>query len=342
MKAHALWFVGPGKVDIREEELTAPGDGQVLIETEYSGISAGSEMLLYRNLFPDKMPADLSIPALDGQLTYPLKYGYCLTGRIVQVGDKSDAYLVGKRVFTFHPHQSVVLTQKELILEIPEKLDKRAGIFLPNMESTVGFVMDSQPVIGERVFVFGQGILGLFTTAILSRFPLGDLITVDPLEFRRKISKELGARISIDPSRRNFQEEMNRLIGDDTADHKGADLIIEVSGNPQALQQAINLSAFGGRIVVGSWYGKQSVNLELGGRFHRGQIQIISSQVSTINSRFTGRWTKKRRYGMAWEMIDTLDPSRLITHEIPFSEAGKAYKMLAQENEEVIQIVLKY
>jgi 2-desacetyl-2-hydroxyethyl bacteriochlorophyllide A dehydrogenase len=345
MKTQALWFEGPEKIELREESIAPPKAGQVVIQAEYSAISAGSEMLFYRNLLPNDMAADLSIPSLIGKLSYPLKYGYSLTGRIIQVGSKKEEHLLGKRVFTFHPHQSLVLTATEAVMLVPDHLANKDALFLPNTESAVSFVMDGRPVVGERVLVFGQGVVGLLTTGILSRFPLSQLISVDPVKSRRDFSMDLGATSVFDPLLKNFQEIVLRHLSahsDDQNPETGADLIFELSGNPKALQQAINLAAYGGRIVVGSWYGNQDVSLQLGDRFHRQHLQLISSQVSTIHLRFSGQWNKQRRYEVAWEMITALQPSKLITHEIPFPEASRAYQLLADQNDHVVQIILTY
>jgi 2-desacetyl-2-hydroxyethyl bacteriochlorophyllide A dehydrogenase len=345
MKAQALWFQGPEKIEIREEALAPVKSGQVLIQSEYSAISAGSEMLVYRNLIPANIATDVNLPSLTGKFSYPLKYGYSLSGRIVQVGNKKDEHLLGKTVFTFHPHQSLVIANTDAVMLVPEHLSNKAAPFLPNMESALSFVMDGQPVVGERVIVFGQGIVGLLTTGILSKFPLSQLICVDPVAKRRKISKDLGATAVFDPIQKKFEELVISALGDGTNgsnSQTGADLIFELSGNPEALQKAIDLTAFGGRIIVGSWYGNQNVSLQLGGNFHRRQIQIISSQVSSIHPRFSGGWSKQRRFEVAWKMISDLQPTQLISHEIPFLQAEQAYELLAERNNKAIQIILTY
>lgn len=345
MKTQALWFEEQEKIELREETIAPPKAGQVAIQTEYSAISAGSELLFFRNLLPKDVAADISIPSLTGKLSYPLRYGYSLTGRIIQVGSKKQEFLLGKRVFTFHPHQSVVVTASEAVMPVPDHLDNKEALFLPNTESAVSFVMDGQPVVGERVIVFGQGVVGLLTTAILSRFPLSQLIGVDPVKSRRNFSLNLGAKFVFNPLHKTFPEIVQPQLSADPAERNpesGADLIFELSGKPNALQQAIDLASYGGRIVVGSWYGNQDVSLQLGDRFHRRHLQLISSQVSTIHPRFSGQWNKQRRYEVAWEMITALQPSKLITHEIPFPEASRAYQLLADENDQVVQIILTY
>ena len=137
--------------------------------------------------------------------------------------------------------------------------------FLPNMETAVNFVMDGQPILGEKVVVLGQGIVGLLTISLLAQFPLNKLISMDLFPLRRRISQELGAQISLDPDSEGALSQAKLQINDIYS--SGADLIYEISGNPEALNCAIELIGFGGRIIVGSWYGSKVVNLNLGENF---------------------------------------------------------------------------
>jgi threonine dehydrogenase-like Zn-dependent dehydrogenase len=147
------------------------------------------------------------------------------------------------------------------------------------METALSFLMDGRPMIGERVAVFGQGVVGLLTTALLARFPLSGLVTFDRYPLRREWSSRLGNEEVPQLASATLDEARELLQGDQAA---GADLVYELSGNPQALNQAIALTSYHGRIVIGSWYGQKRAELDLGGRFHRSQIQLISSQVSHI------------------------------------------------------------
>ena len=190
-------------------------------------------------------------------------------------------------------------------------------------------MMDGMPVIGERVWVLGQGIVGLLTTAILSNYPLSDLTTIDGYELRREWSGRLGATRSFEP----------QSIPTDALE---ADLIYELSGNPQALNSGIEHVGFSGRVVIGSWYGQKEAKLNLGGKFHRSHAQLISSQVSHLNPQWHGRWDKQRRLDVAWQMIREIRPSRLITHRFGLDQAADLYKMLADEPGTAVQTIFTY
>lgn len=337
----SLFFIAPGEVAIQEGQIQEPGTGQVLVRSLLSAISPGTEMLLYRGQFPDEMALDESIEDLQGVQSYPLKYGYCMVGEVIEIGDGVDSTWKGKVVFAFHPHESNFIANVNSLHIIPDEIEPKDAVFYANMETAINFLMDGAPVIGEQVVVLGQGVVGLLTTALLSLFPLNSLLTFDRYALRRKFSLDFGASASLDPLETDLKnlDQMNLNGGSLNA---GADLVYELTGVPAALNQAISLCGFNGRIVVGSWYGKKRGDIDLGGWFHRSRIKLISSQVSSLNPQYSGRWNKTRRFQVAWEMIVKLNPSRLITQTIPIDEAREAYQLLDQNPGETIQVVLEY
>jgi threonine dehydrogenase-like Zn-dependent dehydrogenase len=239
-------------------------------------------------------------------------------------------------VFSFHPHESAFLAAPADLLPLPEEIPLEEAVFLPNMETAVNFVMDGSPLIGERVAIFGQGIVGLLTAGLLARFPLACLATLDRYPLRRQASLEAGARASLDPGAADLSGQIESLFP------AGADLAYELSGTPAALDQAIASTGFEGRVVIGSWYGQKRASLDLGGRFHRSRIRLISSQVSSLASTLSGRWTKARRFETAWDMIRRVRPSRWITQRFPLGLAAQAYAQIDHHPEETIQVVLTY
>lgn len=336
-----VYFDAPRRVSVREEKLPGPGQGRVLVQTSVSGISTGTEMLFYRGEVPTDLPVDETIPSLAGKLTYPLKYGYAAVGRIVELGKDVSPDWKGRTVFALNPHESHFVISPEELTVVPDNLTPEEAVFLPNMETAINFLLDGQLAIGERVVLFGQGVVGLLTTALLAHFPLSRLITLDSYPLRRERSLALGAHASLDPSAPDIQEQLRQLLEAEGV-NDGADVAFELSGNPQALDQAIAATGFGGRVVIGSWYGQKEVKLNLGGRFHRSRIRLISSQVSTVDPQWSGRWSKKRRLQAALGMIEKTNPASLITHRFSIDRAAEAYKLLDRSPEEAIQVLLTY
>ena len=341
MKRQSVIFEKPYAVVGQAETLREPAADEALIKTKFSAISPGSELLVYRGEFPHQLKVDSKIEALSEPFRYPLKYGYISVGKVVSTGTAVDKAWLGRPVFCFHPHESHYAKPLNEIIPIPEDIDMLEALFLPNMETAVNFMMDGRPLIGERAVIFGQGIVGLLTTALLAQFPLDRLITLDRHAIRRRASLNMGAHDSLDPESTTWASDLAEMLNADSA-AGDADLVYELSGNPQALNQAVTIAGFGTRIVIGSWYGTKQATLDLGGHFHRNRIQIISSQVSTLPPSFSDRWTKKRRLETAWNMIRKIRPAQFITHQYPVRQANEAFQLLDKNPGEAIQVVIIY
>jgi 2-desacetyl-2-hydroxyethyl bacteriochlorophyllide A dehydrogenase len=324
--------VAPRRVVVREEPLPTPAGGEVLVEVVLSAISPGTEMLVYRGQVPRGMPLDASIPTLAGTAEFPVKYGYAAVGRVIELGADVSPEWRGKLVMALHPHESHFVAVPSELRPVPAGVAAEAAAFLSNVESAVTFLMDGQPIVGEQVAVFGQGVVGLLTTALLARLPLSGLVTVEPHPLRRGWSLALGAHRAIDPS---TPEELRRL-------RSFFDLTYELSGSPAVLDEAIAVTGFCGRVVIGSWYGDRPATLSLGGAFHRSRIQLTASQVSTIAPCWQGRWSSARRLEVAWRMLAELAPARLVTHRFAFSRAAEAYDLIDRCPQQAVQVILTY
>jgi len=232
----------------------------------------------------------------------------------------------GINVVCLHPHETIFHAEPEELIPIPPKISPERACLLPFMETAVNLALDGAPLVGEEVAVFGQGMIGLLLTSVLSRFPLARLATIEPSTRRRAESLRLGATLSSHPS--EYRAE-------------AADLVYELSGRPETLEAAISSTGFGGRIVIGSWYGTREGYTGLGGEFHRRRIQIVSSQVSSLAPALTGRWSNRRRIAQAWHFLKTTDTDRLVTHRIPFHNAEQAYSVLDDPGA-AIGVILTY
>ena len=341
MQSRSVVFKAPFEIDIVEEAIPGPGPGKVLVRTAFSAISQGTEMLFYRGMLPEGLAVDEGISALQQPLHYPLKYGYATVGEVIEAGPGVSRGFIGRTVFCLHPHQSFFTAGVEEIMPVPPGMDPRDAVFLAGMETAVNLLMDGGPVIGEKAVVFGQGVVGLLTAALLALFPLGALLTLDRFQLRREASRTIGARSVLDPAKPNALETAIERL-DPAAAEGTADLVYELTGNPEALDPAIALAGFDGRIVVGSWYGRKKAAIDLGGRFHRRRIRLISSQVSTVTPALTPRWSKHRRLDTAWDMLDRIRPSRFITQQVPLQQAPEAYALINDDPGATIQVVLEH
>ncbi|WP_251341940.1 zinc-dependent alcohol dehydrogenase [Haloplanus halophilus] len=330
----SLYFTEPRTVSVEPEPVSAPGPDEVLVETRRSAVSSGTELLIYRGEMPRDLPADATLDSLDGDLSYPLKYGYAAVGEVVACGANVDESWRGRRVFAFHPHESHFLATPDALVPVPEDVSTETAALLPTAETATTLAMDGRPRVGERVVVFGAGMVGLVTTSVLSSFPLERLTVVEPVPHRREMATRLGADETLRP-------EAAATVGE-RGDPPGADLVYELSGSPETLDGAIDAVGYDGRIVVGSWYGRKRAETDLGGFFHRNRIDVSSSQVSTLAPDLRGRWTKERRLDVAWERLRGLATDRLVTHRIGVGSAGDAYRLLDDGPENALQVLLTY
>ena len=336
MCARSVYFTGDESVEVRGESIPEVTPETVLVETSYSGISAGTEGLFYRGAVPKPLEPTGTVDLLAEDFTYPVAYGYAAVGRVVAVGTAVDDDWLDERVFAYAPHSSHVRASPDDLVRVPDAVPSEHAPLFANAETAVSLVLDANPPIGERVAVFGQGIVGLLATGLLAESPLADLVAVEPLPARRERALDMGATHAVAPD----TSEPGRVVREAIGDH--VDCCIEVSGNPAALESAIAATQYDGRVVVGSWYGTNPAELSLGGRFHRHRIHVESSQVSTIAPRYRGRWSRERRRGVAWEWLEALPIEELITHRIPIEEADRAYELVTEHPQDAGQVLLTY
>lgn len=333
MTGAALYFDGDRTVERRAVDVGEPEDDELLIGASVSAISPGTELLVYRGDVPDSLSVDPTIDALDGQFDFPLQYGYALVGTVEGIGDDVDGWSVGDRAFAFAPHQTRVTVGADKAVPLPPSLPSAHAGLLPTVETAVNLVLDGEPAVGERVVVFGAGPVGLATAHVLAGFPLDELVVVEPIERRRELARSVGADTVIEPAVAGSHFE-GRCP-------PGADLAIELSGRPETLDDAIDAVGYGGRIVLGSWYGTKRAPVNLGGAFHRNDVTIQASQVSTVAPERRGRWSADRRLDVAIDRLLGLDADPLITHRIPFDRAEEAYRLLDDETD-ALQVLLTY
>jgi len=327
MTGRALYFTGPRTVSVREKPIPDPGADELLVRTERSAISPGTELLVYRDQVPDGMSTDETIEPLDGTLSYPLQYGYSAVGRVTDVGDSVAEEWLDRRVFAFHPHESHFVAEPQQV--VPTTLTPQQAVLIPNLEAAVNFVMDARPRIGARVAVLGQGPVGLLTTALLAEFPLAELVTADCYGKRRSLSRSLGASSALPP------DELSGAVED-------TDITFELSGNPNALDDALDITGYAGQVIVGSWYGTKDVSLDLGGEYHRSHVRMQSSQVSRLDPAHADRWDKDRRMEFVRSWLSETDLSAVVTHQFGIDRAAEGYQLLENSPDEAVQVAFTY
>lgn len=330
--AHAVWFTAPRQVALREELVPLPGPDQVRVAAIASAISHGTELLVYRGQVDPGLPLDL--PTLAGSFAFPIKYGYASVGRVIDVGAGVTHLVPGQLIFALHPHQSCYLLPAYLAIPLPAGLDPELGLFYANAETALNITHDAAPRLGESVVVIGQGVVGLLTTQMLS-LAGARVIAVEPDPHRRALALRSGAVAALEPTHEVSEQLRAHNNG------RLADLVVEVSGAPSALQMALELLLDEGVVVVASWYGHKPVHLDLGARFHRGRLTLRSSQVGKLAPETWPRWDHGRRATTVAALLPHLRLTELISHRMALSEAEKAYQLLDRKPPGLLQIVLR-
>ena len=325
MKARAVHFVAPRRVELREVELEAPAAGQVLVAAEWSGISSGTELLAYRGEVDPDLPLDETLGALAGTFAYPFRYGYSAVGRVAR---PAGTLREGQLVFAFHPHQDRFVVDADAALPV-DGLDPRAATLYPQVETALQVCLDAAPHLREVVVVVGLGAVGILVAALLARTG-AEVVGSEPRPARRAAAAAFGVR-ALHPD----------AVADATG-RRGADLVVEASGNPAALASSLGLLGHEGTALVCSWYGTRPVPLPLGAAFHRRRLVLRSTQVSTIPAALGARWDRGRRSAVAWELARELPLAALATHEFPFERAADAYAEADRTADGLIHAALRY
>jgi 2-desacetyl-2-hydroxyethyl bacteriochlorophyllide A dehydrogenase len=324
-----LRFVAPRRVRLDEVALRDPAAGELLVRAEVSGISSGTEMLAYRGEVDPRLPLDEALGALGGRFTYPFAYGYSAVGTVeVSRGTIPE----GSLVFAFHPHQDVFVVGENDVVPVDGQSARRAT-FLPLVETALQVSLDAGPRLGEPVVVVGLGCVGILTAALLLRAG-AVVIGGEPLEARREAAARLGIA-AVRP------DELAAEV-DERTDGRGVPLLVEASGNPDALADSLRLLAPEGTALVCSWYGTRTARLPLGAEFHRRRLVIRSTQVSTIPSHLAGRWDRDRRRRAARALLEELPLDALPSREFPFEHAADAYEALASGTPDLLHAMLRY
>lgn len=299
-QATALWYAAAGECVLNTEELPAPAPGECLVRTLWSGISRGTERLVFEGRVPESEYERMRAPLQQGAFPFPVKYGYCAVGTV----DAGPDELLGRTVFCLHPHQDRFVVSADRVTPLPEGLSARRAVLAANMETALNAHWDSGSGPADRIVVVGGGVLGLLTAYIATRLPGAEVTLVDLDEGRAGLARALGCRFA--------------LPADCPQD---ADLVFHASASAGGLATAIGAAGFEARIVELSWYGEGSVAAPLGGAFHARRLQLISSQVGQVSPSRRARFSYARRMQAALALLADERLDGLITDEIAFKDA---------------------
>jgi 2-desacetyl-2-hydroxyethyl bacteriochlorophyllide A dehydrogenase len=338
-------FSAPREASVVEIEDPVPGPGEVLLETAYSGISAGTELTAYRGSNPYLAriwDAERRLFVAGGATqSYPLDgWGYEEVGRVSAVGSAEDEDLVGRWAWGAWGHRSHAVRAASYARPrlLPEGHDVMAGVFAKIGAIALNAVLDADIHVGETVAVFGAGVPGQIV-AQLARLNGGRVVVADLVASRRRLACDLGAVAALDPATDDVAEAVRAMTHD-----RGADVVIEMSGAYQALQEAARTVGYSSRVVASGFFQGDGVPLRLGEEFHHNRVAIVGSQISGVAPQLQHRWDELRMsqtvLDLTAEGLLSLDP--LVTHVLPDTDAPAAFQMLDHDPQDALQVVLDY
>jgi 2-desacetyl-2-hydroxyethyl bacteriochlorophyllide A dehydrogenase len=319
-----LWFLGPRRVEVRPVEPLPPlAPGEVKARALFSGVSQGTELLLYRGEGPRAFD-----PSLDdaGAPTYPRRYGYSWVGEIVE--SRAQGLELGQRIFALRPHGDVHVLRPEQMRKIPQAIPSARATLAANLETALTVVWDAGIAIGDRVVVIGGGIVGLLSAMLAGVAGAKRVRVIEPSPRRRRAALELGIAEVVAPAQ-------DVPSGD-------CDVVIEATGDPECLDLAIAHAGLEATVVVASFYGERRSQLSLGTAFHRRRLQLKASQVSRLPPQKTARWDAARRFATVVDLLRNPRLDTLMDPPIPFVEAPAWYARLDADPGSVLHSIFAY
>jgi len=306
--ARAFWIAAPGRGEIRDETLPEPAAGDVVVRTLYSGVSRGTEAIVFQGRVPPSEHQRMRAPFQSGDFPAPVKYGYANVGYV----EEGPSELVGRHVFALYPHQTAYVVPASAVTVVPDGVPPARAILAANLETAINGLWDGAPRVGDRVTVVGGGTVGCLVAwlAVATRGCRVELVDVN--DSRAEIARAFGIHYAAP-----------------AAASPDADVVFHASGTPAGLDRALRVAGFEATIVDLSWYGSQPVSLPLGEAFHARRLAIRSSQVGTVAAPQRARWTARRRLALALDLLSDAALDAMISGESAFEELPRVMPRLA-------------
>lgn len=302
-RARALWYDRPGGAAVLEAQLAPPGENQVLVKCLHSLVSRGTESLVFNGEVPESEWRRMRAPLQEGAFPHPVKYGYAAVGTAID----GAADLVGRRVFSLHPHQTAFVVDRAFAVPVPETVPSRRATLAANAETALNAIWDGGAGPCDRIAVVGGGVVGLLVAWLAARLPGAEVTLVD-----------------VDPARRPVAEALGALFAQPGEAEDGRDVVFHASATGAGLSTAIGLAGREATVVEMSWYGTRPVEVLLGGVFHSGRVRLVSSQVGEISPGRRPRRTHRDRLEAALGLLDDDRLDVLLEPAIPFEALPEA------------------
>jgi NADPH:quinone reductase-like Zn-dependent oxidoreductase len=320
MDAQALWYVGQGRAELRDEPaVAAAGAGMVRVRALYGAVSRGTERLVLAGRVPESEHERMRAPFMGGGFPFPVKYGYATVGRL------EDAASRDQLVFALHPHQSLFTVPAEAVHPVPAGVPPSRAVLAANMETALNAVWDGAPGPADRIAVVGAGTVGLLVARLCARLPGAEVTVVDIAKARAKLAEALGAKFA-----------------SPAAAPADCDLVFHASGSGAGLASALRCAGDEATIVEMSWYGAGEVAVPLGDAFHSRRLRLVSSQVGKVASSHRSRWTHARRLKAALTLLDDPALDVLLAPAVDFKDLPSRLPAILAEDGDARCPLIRY
>ncbi len=322
----ALVYEAPFSASIRtlEDRILIEHDGakaKLCIESLYSGLSRGTERLVFEGRLPESEWTRMRAPLQHGDFPFPVRYGYAAVGR---VEDGPDA-LIGRTVFALHPHQTRFAVPVNMAIPIPDHIPPRRAILAANMETALNAIWDSGAAAGNRIAVIGGGLVGLLITRLATRIPGAQVTLID-----------------INPERAQYAGLFGAAFRHPDEAGQDYQIIFHTSATQDGLRLALGIAGFEARIIEVSWFGDKDIALPLGGAFHSQRLQIVSSQVGHVAAPVRFNFTHRQRLATALMLLDDADLDSLITEDVAFKDLPAELPRLLAADAKGVATAIRY
>ena len=321
LTAEALWYVGPGRTEIRQERLGPLAEGRVRVRAHYGAVSRGTESLIAAGRVPASEYERMRGPYMGGSFPFPVKYGYSTVGRIEAGPDG----LIGRDVFLLHPHQTVFDVPADAAVPVPGNVPTSREVLAANMETALNATWDADPILSGPIAVVGAGVVGALVGYLCARVPGAEVTLIDINPAREKLARALGL---------NFAKPDN-APGD-------CKLVVHTSGNPRGLAIAIDIAGDEATILEMSWYGDSDVPVPLGGAFHSRRLKIVSSQVGKVAPSRRATTSHRQRLEQALALLADARLDALLMPTIHFRELPQRLPDILDRRNDVLCQVIAY
>lgn len=319
--ARALWYAAPGRAEIRQSTLSAARPGEVLVRMLYSGLSRGTERLVFEGRVPTSEYDRMRMPTQEGDFPFPVKYGYAAVGTV----ENGPSALRNRTIFALHPHQDRFTIAETAVVPVPDSIPPKRAVLTANLETALNVLWDGETKAGQKIAVVGGGLVGLLVAALAVQPFAAEVTLIDKDSSRAELAEKMGAAFALPD-----------------AAMRGFDLVVHTSANEAGLALALDIAAFEATIVEASWYGDKPVSVPLGGAFHSQRLKLISSQVGSVAPSHRARFTHRRRMEEALRLLADDRFDALLGEEVAFEELPQHLPRLLAPDAQGVGALVRY